>query len=179
MIDEGDIVTISKYAFPENCKSPNDYALYTSKKSIELIKKFISEVIEGKEFHPSSQKNEASSYWPRLNTEIQGFIDWDWDAKFIKKFIDAFDNPYKGSRTFLKEREVILKKATFSESDEFHPFQRGLIFRKHQGKVYIACINGELVIEEITDNDDNPIFDDVRLGDRLHTPKEFLEKALN
>ena len=39
-----------------------------------------------KEFHPSSQKNEASSYWPRLNTEKQAWIDWSWKGEDIYKF---------------------------------------------------------------------------------------------
>lgn len=178
-IDEGDIVSSSKYTFPPNCKIPNDYAVFISKKSIELIKEFIGRVIAKDDFNVRTQENDESSYWPRLNTEVQGFIDWDWDAKSIEKFIDAFDSPYSGSRSFLQNKKVILKNAIFSENNQFHPFQRGLIYKKNDGKVHIACINGELIVEGITDEENNSIFDQLRLGDRFHTPREHLENGLN
>lgn len=178
-IDEGDIVSYCNYVFPSNCKIPDDYMTFISKKSLSLIKDFIGKVISENEFTIKLQNNEESSYWPRLNTEIQGFIDWNWDAKSIEKFIDAFDSPYSGSRTFLKNKKVILKKAFYSESKKFHPFQRGIIYKKHKGNIHIACINGAIIVEEITDENNNKIFNNLKLGERFHTPIEFIEKGLN
>lgn len=177
-IDEGGIVAKLKYSFPSNCEIPKDYAYYISKKSTELVNKFITKVIAKNGFIVHDQENKESSYWPRLNTEIQGFIDWDWDAKFIKKFIDAFASPYSGARTFLKNKKIIIKKAIFYENDRFHPFQRGIIYKKHDGMTYVACINGELIIKEIADEKNNLIFEELQLGDRFYTPRENLEKAL-
>ena len=82
-IDEGDIVYYCNYVFPSNCKIPDDYMNFISKKSVSLIKDFIGKVISENEFTITLQNNDESSYWPRLNTEIQGFIDW-WDANQLK-----------------------------------------------------------------------------------------------
>ena len=84
-IDEGDIVASSKYTFPSNCKIPNDYSIFILKKSIELIKEFIGGVIAKDDFNERTQENEESSYWPRLSTEIQGFIDWDYNESTLMK----------------------------------------------------------------------------------------------
>lgn len=178
-IDEGDIVASYKYSFPKICKIPKDYADYILDKSVDLIKNFIDRIISNHNFEVITQSNQESSYWPRLNTEMQGFINWDWDVKFIAKFIDAFDDPYPGSRTFIKGKKVIIKKAFFSDGKEFHPFQSGLIYKIHDNKIHISCLGGELIVCEITDENNNLIFDDIKLGDRLYTPHEYIENSLS
>ena len=45
---------------------------------------------------------------PRLDTQIHGFIDWNWTAKHIVDFINAFGSPYQGATTFIKKK-VLLK----------------------------------------------------------------------
>ena len=39
------------------------------------------------------QDEKNSSYWPRLNSKIHGWIDWSWSPKEISDFIKAFDDP--------------------------------------------------------------------------------------
>ena len=68
---------------------------------------------------------------PRLNTKIHGFIDWNWKAKHIVDFVNAFDEPYQGASTFIKGKKYLLKNAKLLKHKiNFHPFQSGIIFKK-------------------------------------------------
>ena len=69
------------------------------------------------------------SYWPRLNAKKNGWINWNWKAKDIVNFINAFSFPYGGASTFvrskiLKKRKINITKAKLANSKyKFHPFQ--------------------------------------------------------
>lgn len=177
-IDEGDIVLKAEYDFPDSCRLPEDYSRFIFSKSMSLIQTFIDHAIAGNGFAIFQQDNEISTYWPRLNTELQGFIDWDWRVDYLEKFIRSFDRPYGGSRCFLNGEKIILKDARVYDFDDFHPFQRGLIFRKSQHELYIAANGGALVVRDIRCLNGDKIYKNVKLGDRLHTPREKLEAAL-
>ncbi len=60
-----------------------------------------------------------------------------------------------------------------------HPFQAGLIFRKENGRIFIAASDGAIIINEILDVNDKKINDNVKLGHRLYTPTKFLNSALS
>ena len=85
------------------------------------------------------QKNGKSYYWPRLNSDKDGLINWDWTAKEVVDFIRAFSKPYNGSFSFLNKKKIRIFDAIFVKSKvKFHPFQNGLIFRFHKNYFYIA-----------------------------------------
>ena len=112
------------------------------------------------------------SYWPRLCTDIDGFIDWGWSALNIERFINAFDDPYQGATTFVGRNKARLKKCSINNNDGiFHPFQSGIIYRKINGILYVSSIQGNLIIEEATCDVE------IKVGDRFYTPVSFLENA--
>ena len=60
----------------------------------------------------------------------------------------------------------------------FHPFQSGIIYRNRDGIIMVAANSGSLGIYEIlTEKGENIVFK-LKIGDRLFTPKEKIEDAL-
>ena len=41
------------------------------------------------------QLKKNSTYWPRIDTESHGWINWNWSGEEILNFIKAFDDPNK------------------------------------------------------------------------------------
>lgn len=117
---------------------------------------------------------------PRLNTDLNGFIDWSLNADEVERFICAFDSPYKGASTFLNGKRVFLKRVSTSAQDgRFHTFQNGLIYRKSKDWVCIALKGATLIVEEMCSEDGKNILKDLKVGDRLYTPQSFLENAID
>jgi methionyl-tRNA formyltransferase len=177
-IDSGDIVKRKYFIFPQSCKIPIDYDEYTAVLDKKFMEEFLGEVKAGKSFKRISQKEEESTYFPRLHTKSQGFINWDWCTDDIVKFIRAFDDPYPGASCYWKEKRIFLKKCeAVKEHVAFHPFIAGLVYRKLSGKLFIASKPDGIIIHDAKDENGESVLEKIRIGDRLFTPNEDLEKA--
>jgi methionyl-tRNA formyltransferase len=176
--DTGDILIMRKFTYPLSCKKPIDYASFELQEHNILFRQFIDGVKAEKVFLLKRQNARAAEYWPRLNTDINGYIDWSWDAEHILNFINAFDDPYKGASTFVGGKRVHLKDSTLHHKRAvFHPFQSGLVFRKHEGTLFIAAPGGALAVGVVTDKAERDIIDTIKPGDRFATPSELLDAA--
>jgi methionyl-tRNA formyltransferase len=177
-IDAGDILLSEEYRFPASCTTPAEYAQIANVREAELVERFLTGVAEGRDFDSVSQPSYLSSYWPRLSTEEHGYIDWDWSLEEIIQFIRAFSDPHEGAKTFVRGTEVRLKNCeTFHADGTFHPFQTGILYRKHEGQGYLATREGTLIIGRLLSEDSSPYLSEVSVGDRFYTPDECLEKA--
>tara|TARA_B100001540_G_C15807429_1_gene642743 strand:+ start:1389 stop:2405 length:1017 start_codon:yes stop_codon:yes gene_type:complete len=179
-LDVGDVIKQKMFKFPKSCKIPNDYLNYKTKFENKFFTEFIIDLKSGKEFKVKKQKHTLSTYWPRLVTPVNGYINWNWNCEQIKLFIHAFDDPHQGSSTFIDGKKIRLKKCLkIDKKMKSHPFQAGLIFRKENGRIFIAASDGAIIINEILDVNDKKINDNVKLGHRLYTPTKFLNSALS
>jgi methionyl-tRNA formyltransferase len=177
-LDAGAVVAFNEYLYPKSCRIPNDYFAFALTQDSIFVKSFIDNVISGQEFDLISQPEYLSVYFPRLATDIHGFVDWSWGAEDIERFICAFDDPYRGASTFWRKNRVRTKKAQAIVNDGvFHPFQVGLIYRVTVSGIFVACNNGGLLIQEIAAEDGNSLLPEMRVGDRLYTPREHIETA--
>lgn len=177
-MDTGIVLVSEKYIFPDNARIPIDYFNYAVEKEKRFLLKFFQDVVNGKRYKRIKLNEKLSSYFPRLYTPTNGFIDWNSNIKNIEKFICAFDSPYIGSSTYLNNQKVQIKSAHIVEEDiDFHPFQRGLVFRKAKNSVFVSCIGGALKIDQVISNNLN-IISQIELGERFYTPFEVLEKSL-
>lgn len=177
-IDTGDILMSEEYHFPDECRTPADFDAYVNEKETAFVREFIDRLNAGREFDASAQPAYLSSYWPRLSTSDHGYVDWRWSLEEIVQFIRAFSDPYEGAKTFVRGQEVRLKDCDSLNSDgTFHPFQRGILYRKHNDRAYVATPDGTLIIGCILDENNESVLDDLALGDRFYTPMEQLERA--
>jgi len=177
-IDTGPILKYKEYFYPTSCRIPEDYQRVYNANTCGMVRDFLEDIKRGKDFRPLEQQEYFSTYWPRLNTEIHGYIDWDWPLKDIELFICAFDNPYKGASTFVEHKRVFLKDCLTDFSDGgFHPFQKGIIYRKTETALFVAAEAGTLIVRSIKDVNGRDIFGKMHIGTRFYTPHKFLEKS--
>jgi methionyl-tRNA formyltransferase len=171
-VDTGDIIATREFLYPAFCRVPADYQRLYLEKNKEFICEFVEDIISSESFFDRrKQSHYLSSYWPRLSTEINGWIDWKEDIQSLDKFICAFDDPYEGAKTYLNAEQVHIKNVMADFSDNhFHPFQYGLVYRKGPSWLVVSVKGGSLIIQNISDEDGNDIFENVKLGDRLVTP---------
>lgn len=177
-LDTGLVIKKEQFSFPEACKIPKDFESHAIKKDKKFFKSFVDDIAMQKIFKPEKQDESKSSYFPRLHSLSQGFVDWAWSKEEIARFIDAFDDPYCGASTYLGKKKFFLKKSGIAnDKGLFHPFMAGLVYRKANGKLFIATRNGCITVSEIWDEQGKPAFEKVRLGQRLFTPATKLENA--
>ena len=140
-----------------------------------MLPKLIDKIINGEFFKPIQQNENKSTYFPRLDSKSQGYIDWSWEGKFIKRFIMAFSHPYDGAKSFVNNKIVRIYDADFIRTKRMeHSFMRGLIIRKNNREIFISCNNGILKVKESNLKSQS----ELKLGDRLFTPNSKLEAAL-
>ncbi len=121
----------------------------------------------------------ARFYLPRLNTGMQGCVDWDWTGTEIVRFIKAFDAPYQGAWTYIEGKRVSLHDATdyhHRDSHQWHPFQNGLIVSADTKGPRCTVIAGGCEIELEIRCEGHKCFWALP-GMRLHTPAHDLEHA--
>ena len=178
-LDDGNILLARDIAFPETCRTPADHYQFMAPLELEIFGEFLDVMQSGKAPELTPQDEALSRYWPRLNTEVHGYISWQWDAEAVCRFIRAFDEPFTGAMTFWKDIRLHLKGANIDAgAGDFHPFQAGIVFRKSDQGLFIAVPGGAVIVKTVTDDDGQPLNDRIPLGARLHTPQENLEDAL-
>lgn len=181
-IDTGPIIYNDVYVIPINLNSPEeieeDYKNRLKEFLINLIRESSKKT---RNFQIQYQQNSISSYFPRLKTSINGYINWDWEPNEIQKFILAFDNPYSGAKTYLNNKEVSIKKTQLHVGEiKTHIFQSGLIIRKTDKWCIVALKNGySLIIETVKNKKNINIIKNIKVGDRFWTPSKKIESAKN
>lgn len=178
-IDSGDIVCSYNFLFPRSCRIPEDYQKFFEETEIKFLKGFLKKIKINYNFKIAKQDEYKSSYFPRLSTAFHGFVNWDWEAQDIERFICAFDRPYQGASTFVNGNRVFLKGVKkFVKSKDFHPFMSGLIYRK-TNKLFVAVRGGSLLIDEVYKENGSNIALTLKVGYRFITPSKYLEEALS
>jgi len=182
-IDDGPIIKFEEFIYTSDCKKPIDFIRIYNKQNLELLLDFLREWSESESFRENNyraaiQPSYLSTYWPRLSAPHHGWINWEWNADEIEKFITAFDEPYAGARTLMREKTVILKDTYWQRSDGFtHPFQSGIVYRKTKKWIHVAAVGGELIVCEVLDESGVDIMSKISAGDRFYTPGDILNNA--
>lgn len=176
-IDSGPIIDSQNSIFPSDCKIPKDYEEYSKITFLKFYKKFLKNLKSKKKYDLKYQVKYIGGYHPRLNTDIHGWINWDMKSHQVQRFIDAFDDPYKGASTIINGKRVRIKKV-FLHSGEInnHPFMTGLIYRHDIDWICVNSIDANIfLIKEVIDSNGNNIISNLKTGDRFYTPNSKLE----
>ena len=92
------------------------------------------------------KQNSQDFYWPRLNSDTDGKINWNWNVKDIALFIKAFSHPYNGSFAFINDTKIRIFNAKEIKKKKFHPYQNGIVFRENTNKIFVANFSGYIEI---------------------------------
>ncbi len=178
-VDTGPVVARQEFLFPSSARIPAEFHEAYDKRALQFLTDFVERCRSSEqELELEKQPEFLSTYWPRLSTSLNGFVDWRLTAPNLERFICAFDDPYAGAKTFWKNQLVAIKSVSVSSQEEsFHPFQYGLVFRAGPRWICVAVDGGTLVVERMLDEGGTNIVDSVGVGDRLTTPDEKLMSA--
>lgn len=178
-IDDGQIIEKVLFDFPETCTYPEDFDRITFAHASNLLEKWLSRIIGNEEYldNQSIQYNpDEAEYWPRINSSIHGWINWEWPLIDIQSFCNAFYLPHQGAQTTLRGSNIFIQETSFIlNKGKFHPFQTGIIYRIIDNILHVAHPDGTLLVKKYESSDEKLV---IRLGDRFFTSREMLEYAM-
>tara|TARA_Y100000590_G_scaffold86212_1_gene96543 strand:+ start:18585 stop:19595 length:1011 start_codon:yes stop_codon:yes gene_type:complete len=183
-IDTGPIVDNKSSLYPTSCRIPEDLRNYDNKKFLEFYKQFIEKIVKGKKFELKHQADYLGRYNPRLNTKINGLIDWNLNSYDLINFINTFEDPYNGASTYLNNGNhgrLFIKKCQLHGGEApNHPFMAGIVTR-HDKDWIVVSTSGKhtLLVQEVLNQKGKNILSQIKPGDRFFTPAVELEKAKN
>lgn len=179
-IDNGPIVSHETFLFPSYCKIPRDFSAYQLPKINIFYKSFITKVKNKHQFNLNYQNKYNRIYYPRLNSQINSWINWDLSSEELVRFINAFDDPHSGAKTKINNKIVRIKKVqTHFAEPHSHNFLKGLITRKYQNWLLVCTEDGKnIIIEEVLDSKSKNIIKNIKLGDRFVTVSSYLDRSL-
>jgi methionyl-tRNA formyltransferase len=174
--DNGPIIQQIGCDFPKHVRFPIDYDAHCEQIAVPALIDLLDRLGKGERFSLRPQDRQCGTFWPRLDTSSQAYIDWGWHGEEIERFVLAFSAPFSGAMTFVgKRRKLTILDCRFEPNHNAgHPFSHGLVFHKTGGKFHVSCAGGLVLINE-KDLKSNPLPD---VGDRLFTPRAVLEQAL-
>jgi len=126
------------------------------------------------------QNEDIAFTFPRIYSEINGAIDWNWYIEDIENFVRAFSKPNLGSFTFYKgEKVIIISSEILNLEDDYHSYYIGKIIGLYKTRyVKIVVKGGVLIIKKIkyNDNEQNAA-KYFNIGETLYTHADYLERA--
>tara|TARA_B100000989_G_scaffold299057_1_gene292646 strand:- start:9969 stop:10892 length:924 start_codon:yes stop_codon:yes gene_type:complete len=144
--DTGEIVASKKINLKKNIL-PKDYLKVIALNEKSFLINFIDKLVTNKKILLKKQKGEQY-YWPRLNANKDGKINWSWNVEDITLFIKSFSHPFNGAFSFINNNKIKIYDASFVKKKKFHPFQNGLVFREDNSKIYVANNTGYIVLKK-------------------------------
>lgn len=178
--DTGEILDFEEFVYPPACRVPADYETYYVEQNAGFLGRFLLQARRGQwpRRAPLAQPEYLSSFFPRLSSQVNGWINWDWPLEEVERFVCAFDDPYPGAQTMRNGRVVRLKGVLAQRNDGcHHPSQSGLVYRSNGRWLMVACGEGELIVQKVLDSRDRDLVGEIRAGERFVTPARRLESA--
>ncbi len=115
-IDTGPILFSKNMIFPSSCKIPKDFEDFYKINFFQFYKEFITGLLRSKKYQLKYQNLSLRRYNPRLNTKVNGWIDWKEKSVDIYNFINAFDDPYEGASSYVSKRSGLVVMPSPSEN---------------------------------------------------------------
>ena len=177
-VDSGEIICQNRFTFSRRCRIPRDFFEEQYARELPFLLEFIRKTATRATLPLRTQDPARATYWPRLETSLHGAIDWGWSVQEVERFVCAFDEPYVGAFTYVYDRRIHLKDCQRVNAVRgSHPFLSGLIYRIDGGRFYVAGQGGDLSFGQANDSQGRSVLASLRVGDRLWTPADEMEKA--
>ena len=174
-IDTGKILMEKEFSFPKKLKKPNEHRKYQWELDLILLTKFLDKLYGSNKISATKQNENNACYYPRLNTEKNGWINFNWDSNYIERFIYSFSHDYGGARCNVSNNliKIFAASAIKKNFKMHHPFLNGLVLNKiDKNSLVVATGKGLILITEYVSNYT------VKIGDRLYAPQKKLEESI-
>ncbi len=176
-LDRGDLLRSAYFSLPPTARLPRDYFIENHRAAAEFMQRALKDMRNDEPFPrlPYAILDAQRTYFPRLHTKENGYIDWQWSGADIESFCNAFDAPYIGAATFWNGTEIRLRNVRIDRCQLFHPYLSGLVVRRQKGtRVWIAVSDGLLATDSVHTSEGESLIARVREGDRFATPQDKL-----
>ena len=174
-IDTGKIVYRKNIFIPSSLKTPLQVNNFLQSMNREMVKEFIKSLEKKIPIKEELQNDFFSSYNTRLESDINGWIDWNYKVEDLDRFIRSFGEPYDGAKTFIHNKKVNIKFIEISKQDAAkHPDEFGRVIRKFDDYIIVAVNNGSIYIKELFWRKKN-IIDKIKSGDKFFTKYRYLD----
>jgi len=179
-IDTGDIVLQLKKSMSKQKQTVENYTVETETVYKKLLLEFLK-MFKNQGFCKLKKQNEKyATYFPRLYSEFNGAINWNWDSKDIDLFIRAFGFPYPGAFSFINGEKISILDANLEKiKDNFHPFTYGKVIQvKKNGSIKVITKNGFLDIKKVSIK--GKILGPakiIKVADTFYTPHDILQNS--
>ena len=153
--DRGDIIMQKKleinYPIKINELINNIKQLY-----YELVKDIYKMILNNQNLPKIKQNENESTYSPWLDKKDY-FIDWNWSAEKIKRFVDAVGYPYDNAKAYLNGKIVKFIEVEIVDDVKIENRKRhiGKVIFIKDGCPVIICKRGLLKLIDIRDEKDN------------------------
>lgn len=177
IIDAGDIVLENHRDFGRPFQNPQEYVDAMSQLcNSEVFPHFSKILVEDPNVSAWPQDHFLAEYFPRLETAINGAIDFAWTADEILRFVRAFGSPYAGaSFLYLRRRYSVRQCEVIRRDDAVHPFGYGLIVNRFNDAIQIRAKGGLLALSEFSDETGAHVDPTrFRLGNRFYNDAQTL-----
>lgn len=180
-IDTGPILFNKSKVIPHKYKLPFEIEEFRIENFLSFYEEFIKKIKSKEKFVKKFQPNYLGRYNPRLNSSINGWVDWNLNSYDLINFINAFDEPYPGAITMVNDQKVYIKKAQLHGGESpNHPFMTGIISRHDVNWLIVSTKDqNSLIIETVNNNKEQNIISNLKAGDRFYSPIKNLESAKN
>lgn len=147
-IDTGNIIAKSYYKIPAF-----SYPIDVFKTRMNTFKDILPKALialQNMDFKGEKQKMDGATVFPRLNTTVDGRINWSNTGDDLIKFIYAFSYPHEGAWCYFDDQKINILEAGFMQDIQMHPYATGLIFGKNERGLYkVAIKGGYLLLKKI------------------------------
>lgn len=92
------------------------------------------------------------NYWPRLNTNTDGKIDWCLKSFKIERMIRAFNRPFPGAWSLYKGDKLRFLSARTVSNPDFISCMPGVFFKKEKDEAFITTGDGCIAIGDVEFN---------------------------
>jgi methionyl-tRNA formyltransferase len=141
-IDRGRILAKYDFSYKPEHYTPQSRFEENSRQLILIIEEALHNIMNKVSDQGILIDYSDREYWPRLNSEVHGWIDWAWSGNEIVNFVQAFGSPYIGAHSNLLENTVYFKAAEFVENQGMHPFSAGIIIRQNGKDEFVVAVKG-------------------------------------
>lgn len=163
--DKGKIISISKSNISYPIKIEKAIEIVTNN-YIDLVRKIVKKINAGKKIIGKEQ-NESLATYSLWRDEEDYKIDWNLDASYIMRFIDAVGYPYKGASTVIDSQIVRIFDAEVLPDLNIVNRVPGKVIFFNDKKPVVVCGKGLLKINNMVKDSDNETFNLKKLRTRF------------
>lgn len=182
-VDSGKILLQRRVTIKKKFPKPVDYLLAELDNCKVLLTRFVDLFMKNDPVPAFAQDNNKSLYYPRLYTEQNGIIDWDWPVEFAERFIRGFSTPYPGAYTYYNGKKIHIIEAHMDTKmrQRFHPFCNGKIVTVLDDLSVRVIAGGRAIIltQMVADGKTIRPGEMLSLKYTLHSPEKELELSKN